>query len=188
MSLARADLPAHPEPPAGQHVSKAVLDRVGAAVLLLLGGPWLLLVAMLLWIQDDGPVLARDRRIGQWGRRFDLLRFRTDASRVGTALDRSHLDELPQLINVLKGDMSLVGPRPPTPGDLSRDPDRCRWLSVKPGLIGPWPSGRAPRSPEHASVELDRYLRSWSPTTDLTILWHSLRGLGRDRRGADDLP
>ncbi len=163
-----------PPPVAGRSLTKSVLDRGGAAVLLVLCAPWLLLIAVLLWIQDDGPILARDRRVGQWGRAFDLLRFRTSASPTGAALRRYNLDDLPQLVNVLKGDMSFVGPRARPDDGLPGAPAPYPWLSVKPGLIGPWVSGRAPRTRENASAELERYLRNWSLTVDLTILWHSL--------------
>ena len=118
MSLAPAQGhgPQQPRRPTGSPVSKAVLDRFGAALLLLLCGLWLLLIAQLLWLQDDRPVLARETRVGQWGRRFELLRFRTDDRRVGAALRRYNLDELPQLINVVKGDMSLRRPPSGSPG------------------------------------------------------------------------
>ncbi len=175
MSLAPADRPRPPRPPVGHHLAKEVLDRVGAAVLLALALPWLLLIALLLWLQDAGPVLVRDRRVGQGGRNFTLLRFRTGATGLGAALSRYNVDELPQVINVLKGDMSLVGPRAPAPGERRSDRDGFPWSSVKPGLIPPWPSSRSPRSHEKASVELNRYLRNWSLTVDLAILWHSLR-------------
>jgi lipopolysaccharide/colanic/teichoic acid biosynthesis glycosyltransferase len=175
MSLAPADRPQPPRPPAGHRLAKEVFDRVGAATLLLLTAPWLVLVALLLWLQDAGPVLVRTGRTGRWGRPFRLLHFRTGASGLGAALRRYHLDELPQLINVLKGDMSFVGPRPPAPGDRQDLADNCSWLSVKPGLLRPWPASRSPRSPEGASLELDRYLRHWSPTVDVAIVWRSLR-------------
>ncbi|SNR76873.1 sugar transferase [Blastococcus mobilis] len=171
MSLDRS-LPPHPA--TDRPLAKAVLDRGGAAVLLVLCAPWLLLIALLLWIQEDGPVLARDRRVGQWGRSFDLLRFRTGVSRTGAALRRYNLDDLPQLVNVLKGDLSFVGPRAPAGDAWPGIPAPYPWLSVKPGLIGPWVSGRAPRTRETAAIELERYLQNWSLTVDLTILWHSL--------------
>jgi lipopolysaccharide/colanic/teichoic acid biosynthesis glycosyltransferase len=169
------DLSRQPHPAAGRPLAKAALDRGGAAVLLLLCAPWLLLIAVLLWFRDDGPVLTRTRHVGQWGRTFDLLRFRTGDSRMGAALRRYNLDGLPQLVNVLKGELSFVGPRAPAESDRWNLSRPYPWLSVTPGLIGPWVSGRAPGTRENASVELDRYMRNWSLTVDLTILWHSLR-------------
>lgn len=176
MSLAPAQGHGHQQPrrPTASPVSKAALDRFGAALLLLICGLWLLLIALLLWLQDDRPVLAREPRVGQWGRCFELLRFRTDDRALGAALRRYNLDELPQLINVVKGDMSLVGPRPAPPGD-ARAADAHLWLAVKPGLTGPWLSSQAPRTREDASIELDRYLRNWSLGSDLAILLCSVR-------------
>jgi lipopolysaccharide/colanic/teichoic acid biosynthesis glycosyltransferase len=169
------DLSRQPHPAAGRPLAKAALDRGGAAVLLLLCAPWLLLIAAILWFEDDSPVLTRARHVGQWGRTFHLLRFRTGDSRMGAALRRYNLDDLPVLLNVLKGELSFVGPRAPAERDRWSAPLACPWLSVKPGLIGPWVSGRAPRTLENASVELERYVQNWSLTVDLAILWHSLR-------------
>jgi len=183
------DLSRQPHPAAGRPLAKAALDRGGAAVLLLLCAPWLLLIAVLLWFEDDSPVLNRTRHVGQWGRTFHLLRFRTGASRMGAALRRYNLDDLPQLVNVLKGELSFVGPRAPAESDRWSASFPYPWLSVKPGLVGPWVSGRAPRTRENASVEVEQYLRNWSLTGDLTILWHSLREALRRQLsgGAGDL-
>jgi lipopolysaccharide/colanic/teichoic acid biosynthesis glycosyltransferase len=147
---------------------------MGAALLLLPCAPWLLLIATVLWFQDDRPVITRQTRVGQWGRRFDLLRFRTGATRLGAALHRYNLDELPQLINVLKGDLSFVGPRPRDPEESGVE-QLYPWLSVKPGLVRPWLSHSTPRTEEGASLALDRYLRNWSVGMDLRIMWRSLR-------------
>jgi lipopolysaccharide/colanic/teichoic acid biosynthesis glycosyltransferase len=174
MSLAHTRDPQHPHPSSGSRLGKAVLDRVGAAVLLLPCAPWLLLIATLLWFQDDRPVLTRETRMGQGGRHFDLLRFRTGATGVGAALRRYNLDELPQLINVLKGDMSFVGPRPRHP-EQGRGEGHYPWLFVKPGLTRPWLPDSAPRTHENALLALDRYMRDWSVATDLRIMWHALR-------------
>jgi lipopolysaccharide/colanic/teichoic acid biosynthesis glycosyltransferase len=174
MSLAHTRGPQHPHPSTGSQLAKAVFDRLGAAVLLVPCAPWLLLIATVLWLQGDRPVLSKETRVGQYGRGFHLLRFRTGATRVGAALRRYNLDELPQLINVLNGDMSFVGPGP-------RDLEEARverpypWLAVKPGLARPWGSDGAPGTQESASLELDRYVRNWSVVTDLRIMWHSLR-------------
>jgi lipopolysaccharide/colanic/teichoic acid biosynthesis glycosyltransferase len=187
MSLADTRDPQHPHPSTGSYLAKAVLDRIGAAVLLVPCTPWLLLIATLLWFQDDRPVLTRETRIGQGGRRFGLLRFRTDATGVGAVLRRYNLDELPQLINVLKGDMSFVGPRPRHP-EQARVEQPYPWLAVKPGLTRPWLPDSAPRTGETASLALDRYLRTWSVGTDLRIMWHALRSAvaGTATRAAGD--
>jgi lipopolysaccharide/colanic/teichoic acid biosynthesis glycosyltransferase len=172
-----------PPVPVPRHVVKSVLDRLGAAVVLLLAAPWLAVIAVAIWLDDGGPVLRRERRLGQWGREFSLLRFRTRAwsgrqdgtvTRVGAFLLRHALDGLPQLLNVLRGDLSFVGPRPHVPG-----PEAGGWVSrepaVRPGLIEPWDRRGTPRTGDEETLELLRYLGSWSLRADLTILWRWLR-------------
>ncbi|WP_281283457.1 sugar transferase [Modestobacter excelsi] len=181
MSLTiRHDLDPHgPLPPA-----KAVLDRLVAAVVLLLAAPWMTLLTVLLWSHGDGPVLQRERRLGQWGRPFDLLRFRTvdpagpGTDRVGALLRRICLDELPQLINVLRGEMSLVGPRATSPADGRRATMTVTRLALKPGLIGLDELGEG-RAGEDAPAVVDRYLREWSLRLDVVILWHAVRRAAR---------
>ncbi len=183
MSLAPASRYDHPLSPTPRHLAKVLLDRLGAAVLLLLAAPWLLAIAVAIRLDDGGPVLRRERRLGQGGDEFSLLRFRTtawggrqdgDATRVGAFLRRHALDGLPQLVNVLKGDLSFIGPRPPAPapaGAWRAGRDRA----VKPGLTEPWGRRALPRSAEEESRELARYLGGWSLRSDLTILWRWLR-------------
>ncbi len=152
-----------------------------------------------------GPVIFRQERVGRNGRLFVIYKFRTmytDAedrladlldrnehdgglfkirddprvTRVGHWLRRFSLDELPQLVNVVKGDMSLVGPRPPLPREVANyPPDMRRRLVVKPGLTGLWQvSGRSDLSWEE-SIRLDlSYVENWSLTMDLTILLRTL--------------
>ncbi|MFD4318739.1 sugar transferase [Streptomyces sp. NPDC058548] len=152
----------------GRRAVKEVVDRMGAAVLLLLFAPLMLLVALLVLVDSRGGAVYRQRRVGKDGREFTILKFRTmvvgaDAARaelahrnegagllfklrrdprvtrVGTVLRRYSLDELPQLFNVLTGSMSLVGPRPPLPEESAAyGPDIRRRLLVKPGLTGLW--------------------------------------------------
>jgi lipopolysaccharide/colanic/teichoic acid biosynthesis glycosyltransferase/VanZ family protein len=135
---------------------KAVFDRCVSAVALVLLAPLLLIVAVVVRLDSPGPVLYRQRRVGRHGRPFMLLKFRSmvrDAdrqaanvspagdprvTRVGSVLRQWYVDELPQLVNVIKGDMSLVGPRPETPEFVERyTPDERRVLAVKPGVAGP---------------------------------------------------
>lgn len=155
-----------------------------------------------------GPVLFRQRRVGVRGELFEIYKFRTmvlDAethlaslaklsdgngvlfkmqddprvTRVGSILRRYSLDELPQLINVLKGDMSLVGPRPPLPAEVQQyEPDALRRLHVRPGMTGLWQvSGRSDLSWEE-SLRLDlRYVDNWSPVGDLHILFRTFRAI-----------
>lgn len=158
-------------------LAKALVDRWGAAALLLLAAPWLVFIALTIWLTDDGPVLDRDRRTGRDGRPFDMLRFRTGSghrpstgrTRLGRFLHRSHLDELPQLLNVVRGDMSFVGPRPhPWDGTGGR-----ATFGLKPGLIGLCGPGTDDGT-NTATVE-ERYAREWSLRLDLVILWRALR-------------
>jgi exopolysaccharide biosynthesis polyprenyl glycosylphosphotransferase len=185
-----------------QRVLKGLLDSAGALVLLACAGPALLAIAVLVRATSTGPALFRQRRVGRDGKQFTLFKFRTmtvDAesrrgelvhlnergegllfkirtdpriTRVGRFLRRYSLDELPQLINVLVGDMSLVGPRPPLPHEVARYDDMVwRRLRVKPGLTGLWQvSGRSDLSWTE-SVRLDlSYVDNWSPALDARIL------------------
>lgn len=135
-------------------MAKRTLDLVCSAIGLLLLGPLLLSVAVLVAVDSPGPVFFRQERVGRHGRRFRIHKFRTmrhsptpagplltvgtDArvTRVGAVLRRYKIDELPQLIDVLKGDMSLVGPRPEVPEYVAHysDEDRATVLSVRPGI------------------------------------------------------
>jgi lipopolysaccharide/colanic/teichoic acid biosynthesis glycosyltransferase len=132
------------------------LEVVGSALGLLVLGPLLLAIAVAVKLSSPGPVIYRADRVGQYGRRFTLLKFRTmrrdadrsgpgitvasDAriTRVGSFLREHKLDELPQLINVLRGDMSLVGPRPEDPRYVALYSDaQMAVLSVRPGITSP---------------------------------------------------
>lgn len=194
-----------------RRVVKEVVDRTGAALGLLLLAPVFVVIGLLVRLSDGGPVFYRQERIGLGGRPFRMLKFRSmvvDAESrlsalqpanisdgllfkmrsdprvtpVGRWLRRLSLDELPQLVNVLTGAMSLVGPRPPLPAEVERyDSSVSRRLLVKPGLTGLWQiSGRSDLSWEE-SVRLDlRYVENWSLATDALILWKTLRAvLGR---------
>jgi len=184
---------------------KRALDRVAAALLLLLLSP--LLAGIALWIVLDGgrpAVLAQDRA-GKHGKPFRMLKYRTmvqDAlelapkltedpygvvendpriTRPGRLLRRTGLDELPQLWNVLRGEMSLVGPRPDILEQAANytDHDRRR-LTVEPGITG-WSQVNGRESigwPERIEQDL-WYIDHWSPALDLKILWRTFRELGR---------
>ncbi|MFJ4366619.1 sugar transferase [Streptomyces chartreusis] len=200
----------HVTPPArgATLLVKGVLDRVGAAVLLVLFAPVLTAVAIAVRLDSPGTVLHRQVRVGHRGRHFTLAKFRTmvaDAeqlkhelamtnehdglmfkmrrdprtTRVGQVLRRFSLDELPQLVNVVQGHMSLVGPRPPLPEEVAQYNEvELRRLSVKPGLTGLWQvSGRSDLSWDE-TVTLDlHYVDNWSPTVDLGILSRTLRAV-----------
>jgi lipopolysaccharide/colanic/teichoic acid biosynthesis glycosyltransferase len=149
----------------GMHrLVKASFDRVVATLALLVMAPALLGVAVGVKLAGRGPVFFRQERVGPDGRVFRLLRFRS----TGT-LRRYGIDELPQLVNVLRGDMSLVGPRPGLPSAVRSSGHRR--LRVKSGLITPGRSdcGRGRSPADGGSVDVD-YARNWSLRLDLTIL------------------
>ncbi|GGS61974.1 sugar transferase [Streptomyces cinerochromogenes] len=152
----------------GRRAVKGVVDRMGAAVLLVLFAPLMVFVGLLVMADSRGGAFYRQRRVGKDGHEFTMYKFRTMAvgadrararladrnegagplfklrrdprvTRVGSVLRRYSIDELPQLFNVLTGSMSLVGPRPPLPEECAAyDPDIRRRLLVKPGLTGLW--------------------------------------------------
>jgi exopolysaccharide biosynthesis polyprenyl glycosylphosphotransferase len=185
-------------------LAKNLLDRVVAALLLLVLSPILLIIAIGIRLSDPGPVFFRQPRVGHEGRTFRVWKFRTmyvDAEErkrtleelnesdgmlfkmkndprvfsFGSKLRGSSLDELPQLINVLKGEMSLVGPRPLPADDGDYLGDVRRRLLVRPGITGLWQvSGRSDLSWDEA-VRLDLYyVDNWSLTYDLGILWRTI--------------
>jgi lipopolysaccharide/colanic/teichoic acid biosynthesis glycosyltransferase len=167
------------------------LDAAGSALGLAVSSPFLAAAALAIKLDDGGPVLYRQRRVGHRGEEFDLLKLRTMVvgaeskgagwavnrgdpriTRVGRMLRRLSLDELPQFWNVLRGDMSLIGPRPTLAYQVEQyTPRQRRRLEVKPGLTG-WAQihGRA-RLPWEERIELDVwYVENRSPWLDLKIL------------------
>jgi exopolysaccharide biosynthesis polyprenyl glycosylphosphotransferase len=191
-----------------RRVVKGGMDRIVAALALLLLAPVLLGIAAAVRISSPGPVLYRQERVGLNGRSFTMLKFRSmvvDADRqldllrdaniadgllfklrddprvtpVGRWLRRLSLDELPQLLNVLGGSMSLVGPRPPLPVEVARyDSSVSRRLLVKPGLTGLWQVSGRSDLPWEEAIRLDlRYVENWSLAVDLLILWKTGRAV-----------
>jgi exopolysaccharide biosynthesis polyprenyl glycosylphosphotransferase len=189
-------------------LAKRLFDTVLAGLLLLVLSPGLLAVAAGVKLTSKGPVLFRQNRVGVNGRPFAMLKFRSmvvDAdgmlaelkarnegngvlfklkrdprvTRFGAFLRRYSLDELPQLVNVVRGEMSLVGPRPPLPSEVeSYDYVAVRRLRLRPGLTGLWQvSGRSDLSWEE-SLRLDlRYVDNWSMALDLHILFRTWRAV-----------
>ena len=193
---------------------KRAMDLLGSLLALLLLSPLFLIIALAVKVTSPGPVFFRQRRLGQYGKPFVFLKFRSmyvnndaavhreyvtqliagkagkrplsgsndgvykltnDAriSRVGAFLRRTSLDELPQFINVLKGEMSLVGPRPPIPYEVEAYDiwHRRRLLEAKSGLTGLWQVCGRSRVKFDDMVRLDlQYARTWSPWMDLKIL------------------
>ncbi|HEX4310736.1 MAG TPA: sugar transferase [Acidobacteriaceae bacterium] len=203
---------------------KRMMDVAGSALMLIACLPLFAIIALAVKLSSDGPILFRQDRIGQYGRRFTFLKFRSMrvnndesvhkeyvkqliagvADRVQTTggeavfklagdkritpigkfLRKTSLDELPQFINVLRGDMSLVGPRPPLPYELAayQTWHRRRVLQVKPGITGLWQVTGRSRVRFDDMVRLDlRYAISWSPWLDFKIL---LRTPGAVIKGA----
>jgi lipopolysaccharide/colanic/teichoic acid biosynthesis glycosyltransferase len=205
---------------------KRVIDVVGSSMALLVCLPLLYLIGFAIKMTSEGPVLFKQRRVGQYGKRFTLLKFRSmkkgndnsahkefvtrmiksddtlvpdeaqgevvfkivNDSRVtgiGKFLRKFSLDELPQFYNVLKGDMSLVGPRPPLLYELKAyEPwHRRRILDFKPGITGLWQVSARSSVAFDEMVRLDlQYAASWSPWLDIKILWRTpyvvVRGAG----------
>jgi exopolysaccharide biosynthesis polyprenyl glycosylphosphotransferase len=200
----------HPELAGSKRMVKEIFDRALAALALVLLSPLLAVLAAAVRGGDPGPVLFRQARVGRDGQVFTIYKFRTmvtDAeqrqrlladrneadgvlfklrrdprvTRVGAILRRWSLDELPQLVNVLLGDMSLVGPRPALPGEAQRYGRHMRRrLAVRPGMTGLWQvSGRSDLSWEETERLDIRYVENWSLALDLQILWKTLAAVRR---------
>jgi exopolysaccharide biosynthesis polyprenyl glycosylphosphotransferase len=208
-------LQVRPAPRKGvRRLVKDVSERIACALLVLLLLPLLVAIAIAVRLDSPGPAIFRQHRVGRNGRTFVMLKFRTmstDAgavrdtltdqndcdgvifkmradprvTRLGRVLRRYSLDELPQLFNVIRGQMSLVGPRPALPAEVDRyTVDPSRRLVVKPGVTGLWQvSGRSDLSWEE-SVRLDlRYVDNWSLALDVSIVLRTL-GAVLGHRGA----
>jgi exopolysaccharide biosynthesis polyprenyl glycosylphosphotransferase len=200
----------HPQLSGLRVALKDLFDRCVAAAALILLFPLLAVLAVMIRLHDHGPALFTQTRVGKDGKVFKIYKFRTmvvDAERrkaellpsndhdgvlfklrrdprvtaVGAHLRRWSVDELPQLLNVLLGHMSLVGPRPALPDEAARYAEHVRRrLVVKPGVTGLWQvSGRSNLSWEE-SVRLDlRYVENWSFALDLQILWKTISAMVR---------
>lgn len=192
----------------GLHLLKRALDIAVAAVALIPIAILTPALALLIKLDSPGPVFFFQERVGRDGRTFRMAKFRsmkTDAeqqlaalkqqnegagllfkmkddprvTRVGKVLRKLSFDELPQFWNVLTGDMSVVGPRPPLPGEVTAyDGTVFRRLYIKPGITGLWQvSGRSDLSWDE-SVRLDlRYVENWSVMNDLQIMWRTARAM-----------
>jgi len=190
-----------------QLLVKRATDLLLAGTALVLVAPVMAIIALAIRLTSKGPVLFRQARIGQGGRRFTILKFRTmvpgadqqrdallarsvysdarlfkvvDDPRVtplGAVLRRTSLDELPQLWNVIRGDMSLVGPRPPLPSEVELyQSHHYARFDVKPGITGPWQvSGRNAIQDFDTVIRLESaYIRRWSLWLDLELLFRTV--------------
>jgi exopolysaccharide biosynthesis polyprenyl glycosylphosphotransferase len=184
---------------------KRMVDLLLVGVGLVAAAPLLAAIAVGIKLDSPGPIFYRQQRVGKDGRPFRMIKFRSmrqDAdrqlealraqneatgplfkmkndpriTRVGRVLRRLSLDELPQLFNVLKGEMSLVGPRPPIPAEVEEYEDwQCGRLRAVPGITGLWQVSGRSEVPFHDMVRLDlHYVRNWSLALDLEILWRTI--------------
>lgn len=199
-----------PQYDGARHVLKRVFDVTVASIALLAVSPLLLVLAALIKLDSPGGAIFRQQRVGRDGRTFTFYKMRTmvagadsnlsvlaaandgngvlfklrndpRVTGIGRVLRRYSLDELPQLWNVVLGDMSLVGPRPPLPAEVARYAGHARRrLYIKPGLTGMWQiNGRSNLSWED-SIRLDLYyVENWSLAGDLLIMWRTFRVLVR---------
>jgi lipopolysaccharide/colanic/teichoic acid biosynthesis glycosyltransferase len=193
---------------------KRAFDLVGAGLLLLLVSPLMAVMAVAVRLDSPGPTLFVQRRVGLNGREFQMFKFRSmcvDAeaqlpslahlnvggsrlirirhdprvTRLGALLRRTSLDELPQFLNVIRGEMSLVGPRPQAPNEVAMYSDEQRErLSVLPGITGLWQVTARDNPSFDEWVRLDReYIDSWSLLLDMKILlltpWVVVRSASR---------
>lgn len=188
------DIPMEPRVQWQNVVVKRAFDLVVSAMLLMVFAPLLLLIAVMIRIGSTGPALFVQNRVGKDGEPFKIFKFRsmfvgtsrydvspTESSdpritRLGRFLRRTSLDELPQLINVFLGDMSLVGPRPEMPFIVDRYGDQHRRrLEVMPGITGLWQLSADRALPIHENIEYDLYyIRNRTFFMDVAILLHTL--------------
>jgi len=191
------------------YLAKRLLDIVASAILLVLLSPLFLAVAIAIRLEDPGPILFKQKRVGRWGTLFTMWKFRsmfTDAeerkrelmaqnemeggvlfkmkddpriTKVGRIIRKTSIDELPQLWNVFKGEMSLVGPRPPVTQEVDQYSlsDRRR-LEVIPGITCIWQVSGRSDIPFDQQVELDvQYIESQSFWNDIKILLKTVPAL-----------
>ncbi len=179
---------------------RRLLDIAVSALALAFGAPVLVLAMLAIRLESPGPAIYRQRRIGLEGRAFDVLKLRTMVdgaehigaglavnendsriTRVGAFLRRTSLDELPNLLNVLRGEMSLIGPRPTVPVQVDQYTSRQRGrLAVRPGITG-WAQVNGRTSlPWSERIELDlHYIEHRSLRMDLEILWRTVALVAR---------
>lgn len=190
----------------GAYVMKRALDIAVSSAALVLFAPIAAIIALAIKIDDGGPVLFQQARIGRDGHEFKMVKFRSmrvDAEAqlaflaasndgagplfkmkhdprvtpVGRLLRKYSLDEVPQFWNVLVGDMSVVGPRPPLPSEVTAyDGSVYRRLYIKPGITGPWQVGGRSDLSWEESIRLDlRYVENWSVMSDLVLMWRTAK-------------
>jgi exopolysaccharide biosynthesis polyprenyl glycosylphosphotransferase len=190
---------------------KRSFDLFGSTLALALAAPVLLAIAIAIRLEGKGPITFRQQRAGRHGEPFEMIKFRSmvvgaekmqldllhlneadgvfkmtadpRVTRVGRVIRRLHLDELPQLVNVVRGDMSLVGPRPlPLAEDRRIEGWHRRRLDLRPGITGPWQVLGSAKLPVREMVRLDyQYVADWSLWNDIRILLLTLGHMARAR-------
>jgi lipopolysaccharide/colanic/teichoic acid biosynthesis glycosyltransferase len=202
----------HPRYSPSSPLSKRVLDLVVSALMLAVAAPLMVLAALCIKLEDGGPVFYRQRRVGERGSEFDMVKFRTlraDAdlrlaegepeerllTKTGRALRLTHLNELPQVVQVLRGDMSLVGPRPEPPALVHELSDLVPYYErraiVKPGLTG-WAQVRCGYAGSHVGTAWKMchdlyYIKHRSAAFDMLVVVQTLHALG-ERDTEEQLP
>ena len=190
----------------GAHLIKRALDMLVSGLALLCFAPFAFVIAMAIKIDNPGPAFFLQERVGRDGRTFKMVKFRSmrvnaeaelekllaanegagplfklkddpRVTRIGSILRRYSLDEIPQFWNVLRGDMSVVGPRPPLPAEVTAyDGTVFRRLYIKPGITGPWQVGGRSDLSWEESVRLDlRYVENWSVLSDIVLMWRTAK-------------
>lgn len=189
---------------------KRSVDIIIATFVLVALAPVLLLICILIRLDSAGPPMIKQKRVDMFGEHFLMLSFRTrqvsertrpsdvtrelvnigwrvvstrdsELTRVGRFLRRYSVEELPQLINVIKGDMSLIGPRPPLPVEVGHySPGETLMVLVRPAMTGLWQiSGGATLSWEHRQGLNEYYVENWNPLLDVMIFWRTLQYISR---------
>jgi lipopolysaccharide/colanic/teichoic acid biosynthesis glycosyltransferase len=207
------DIAAERDVPRWWWAAKRVIDVTVASTVLVASLPVMALAAIAIAIVSPGSPIFRQTRVGKNGQEFKLYKFRTmergahllhermkplsevngpvfklrndpRLHALGAILRRTSIDELPNFVNVLRGEMSVVGPRPPLPGEVAHyDPYALRRLTVKPGVTCLWQiNGRSSVSFEHWMALDNEYIDSWNPVTDLALIAKTvpavIRGIG----------
>jgi lipopolysaccharide/colanic/teichoic acid biosynthesis glycosyltransferase len=198
----RANEAAYPELNKFTYGVKGAFDRLAAGLILLVLALPIAIISLLIMLTSPGPVLVRQSRVGRFGKSFTAYKFRSmreDAemlrdqleqdnshsaptifkvkrdprvNRFGRLIRRTSIDEIPQLFNVVRGEMSLVGPRPPLPREVMHyQPHHLQRLAATPGMTGLWQIRGRSEIPFEEMVEMDlEYIRTWSLWTDLRII------------------
>ena len=175
-------------------IAKRLIDVIGATLLLVTLSPLLIMIALVIKIHDGGPIIFKQKRLGQFGKEFLFLKFRSmpvntpnvvsteviklNVTPIGKIIRRTNLDEIPQMINVLKGDMSIIGPRPCLPNQESLIALRKAngSINLKPGLTG-WAQVNAyDFMPETEKADFDgEYYKKLSLWMDVKIVFRTLK-------------